>query len=151
LSYLLNAFFIFKAARSEIKGKKIFEINDKYYFEDIGLRHSVIGYKQPDINKIMENLVFMHMLSQGYQVFVGKLGNREIDFVCEKQGEKIYIQVAYIVSDQNREREFGNLLIIRDNYPKFVVSMDEFISNNEYEGIKQVNLRKFLSQNPDNG
>ena len=110
LSYLSNAFFIFKASRSEIKGKKIFEINDKYYFEDMGLRHSVIGYRQTDINKIMENLVFMHMLSQGYRVFVGKLGNREIDFVCERQGEKIYVQVAYVVSDQNRERETRYLI-----------------------------------------
>jgi len=90
LSFLTNAFFIFKSPRADIQGKKIFEINDKYYFEDLGLRHSVIGYKQIDINKILENLVFLHLRIMGYKVFVGKLGNKEIDFVCERQGKKIY-------------------------------------------------------------
>jgi len=145
LSFLSNAFFIFKTVRSDIQGKKIFEINNKYYFEDIGLRHSVIGYKQVDINKVLENLVFLHLRVLGYKVFVGKLGNKEVDFVCEKQGEKIYIQVAYLITEQNKEREFGNLLSIKDNYPKFVISMDEFISNNKYKGIKHIHIRDFLS------
>jgi len=145
LSFLSNAFFIFKTVRSDIQGKKIFEINDKYYFEDIGLRHSVIGYKQVDINKVLENLVFLHLRVLGYKVFVGQLGNKKIDFVCEKQGEKIYIQVAYLITEQNKEREFGNLLSIKDNYPKFVISMDEFISNNKYKGIKHIHIRDFLS------
>ncbi len=145
LSFLSNAFFIFKTVRSDIKGKKIFEINDKYYFEDIGLRHSIIGYKQVDINKVLENLVFLHLRVLGYKVFVGKLGNKEIDFVCEKQGEKNYFQVAYLITEQNKEREFGNLLSIKDNYPKFVISMDEFISNNKYKGIKHIHIRDFLS------
>jgi len=145
LSFLSNAFFIFKTVRSDIQGKKIFEINDKYYFEDIGLRHSVIGYKQVDINKVLENLVFLHLRVLGYKVFVGKLGNKEIDFVCEKQGEKIYIQVAYLITEQNKEREFGNLLSIKDNYPKYVISMDEFIGNNKYKGIKHIHIRDFLS------
>ena len=145
LSFLTNAFFVFKTNRFAIQGKKIFEINNKYYFEDIGLRHSIIGYKQTDINKVLENLVFLHLRVLGYKVFVGKLGNKEIDFVCEKQGEIIYIQVAYLINEQNKEREFGNLLEIKDNYPKFVVSMDEFISNNEYKGIKHIHIRDFLS------
>ena len=145
LSFLSNAFFIFRTVRSDIQGKKIFEINDKYYFEDIGLRHSVIGYKQVDINKVLENLVFLHLRVLGYKVFVGQLGNKEIDFVCEKQGEKIYIQVAYLITEQNKEREFGDLLSIKDNYPKFVISMDEFISNNKYKGIKHIYIRDFLS------
>jgi len=109
------------------------------------LRHSVIGYKQVDINKVLENLVFLHLRVLGYKVFVGKLGNKEVDFVCEKQGEKIYIQVAYLITEQNKEREFGNLLSIKDNYPKFVISMDEFISNNKYKGIKHIHIRDFLS------
>ncbi|MCK5475121.1 MAG: ATP-binding protein [Candidatus Pacebacteria bacterium] len=145
LSFLTNAFFVFKTDRFEIQGKKVFEINNKYYFEDIGLRHSVIGYKQTDINKVLENLVFLHLRVLGYKVFVGKLGNKEIDFVCEKQGKKIYIQVAYLINEQNKEREFGNLLEIKDNYPKFVVSMDEFISDNECKGIKHIHIRDFLS------
>lgn len=78
-------------------------------------------------------------------MFVGKLGNKEIDFVCEKQGEKIYIQVAYLITEQNKEREVGNLLEIKDNYPKFVVSMDEFISDKKYEGINHIHIRDFLS------
>ena len=145
LSFLANAFFVFKTDRSEIQGKKIFEINSKYYFEDIGLRHSIIGYKQPDINKVLENLVFLHLRVLGYNVFVGKLGNKEIDFVCEKQGKKIYVQVAYHITEQNREREFGNLLEIKDNHPKFVVSMDELIGSSDYEGIEHIHIRDFLS------
>lgn len=145
LSFLANAFFVFKTDRSEIRGKKIFEINSKYYFEDIGLRHSIIGYKQPDINKVLENLVFLHLRVLGYNVFVGKLGNKEIDFVCEKQGKKIYVQAAYHITEQNKEREFGNLLEIKDNHPKFVVSMDELIGGSDYEGIEHIHIRDFLS------
>ncbi|MCK5122650.1 MAG: ATP-binding protein [Candidatus Pacebacteria bacterium] len=145
LSFLANAFFIFKSPRADIQGKKIFEINDKYYFEDLGLRHSVIGYKQIDINKILENLVFLHLQIMGYKVFVGKLGNKEIDFVCEKQGKKIYLQVAYHITKKNQEREFGNLLTIKDNYPKFVISMDELIDLKGYKGIKCIHIRDFLS------
>ena len=145
LSFLTNAFFIFKSPRADIQGKKIFEINDKYYFEDLGLRHSVVGYKQVDINKILENLVFLHLRIMGYQVFVGQLGNKEIDFVCEKQGKKIYIQAAYHITEENKEREFGNLLAIKDNYPKFVISMDELIDLKGYKGIKHIHIRDFLS------
>ncbi|MEA2113101.1 MAG: ATPase, partial [Patescibacteria group bacterium] len=132
--------------RSDIQGKKIFEINDKYYFEDLGLRHSIIGYKQPDINKILENLVFLHMQIAGYKVTIGKLGNKEVDFVCEKNDKRLYIQVAYRITEENREREFGNLLAIPDNCPKIVVSMDEMIDKSEYKGIKQFNIREFLTK-----
>jgi len=146
LSYLVSAFFIFKVQRSEIAGKKIFEIGEKYYFEDLGLRHSIVGYKQQDIGKILENLVYMHLLISGYDVTVGKLGNREIDFFCEKGGDKLYVQVAYLITDEEvNEREFGNLLAIKDNYPKIVVSMDEMIGS-EYQGIRHVNIRDFLSE-----
>lgn len=147
LDYLLNlcsAFFIYKVPRQDIKGKKIFEINDKYYFEDLGLRHSIIRYNQFDISKVMENLVFNHFVADGYNVKVGQLDKKEIDFVCEKGGEKIYAQVAYLITEENREREFGNLLEIPDNYPKLVISLDELIGEGSYKGIKHVNLRKFL-------
>jgi len=126
--------------------KKIFEINEKYYFEDLGLRHAIIGYKQIDINKILENLVFLHLKIMGYKVSVGQLDYKEIDFVGEKDGKKIYIQVAYLViSESVKEREFGNLLAIKDNYPKIVISMDEMIEG-EYKGVIHLNIREFLKK-----
>ncbi|MEK9130028.1 MAG: ATP-binding protein [Patescibacteria group bacterium] len=147
LLFLTNAFFVLKVSRTDIQGKKIFEINDKYYFEDLGLRHSIVGYKQMDINKIMENLVFLHLQILGYKVTIGQLKDKEIDFVCEKQNKKVYIQVAYLITDENKEREFGNLLAIQDNYPKIVVSFDEMIDESEYKGVKHINIKKFLDKN----
>lgn len=147
LSFLSTSFFIFRVQRRDIQGKKIFEINDKYYFEDLGLRHSITDYKQVDINKVLENLVFLHLQILGYKVTIGQLKDKEIDFICEKQGKRIYIQVAYIITDENKAREFGNLLAIKDNYPKIVISMDEMIDQQEYKGIKHINIRNFLSQN----
>ncbi|HHD92122.1 MAG TPA: ATP-binding protein, partial [Candidatus Portnoybacteria bacterium] len=89
LSYLSNAFLIYKVPRIDIKGRKIFEINEKYYFEDLGLRNVIAGYNQDDINKILENLVYLHLISQGYEVFVGQLDKNEIDFVAEKKNERV--------------------------------------------------------------
>ena len=145
ISFLADAFFVNRSPRFDIQGKKIFEINSKYYFSDLGLRHSIVGYKHIDINKILENLVFLHLQIRGYKIFVGKLGNKEIDFIGVKQGEKIYIQVAYHITKENREREFGNLLEVKDNYPKFVVSMDEFIDQKGYKGIKHIHIKNFLT------
>lgn len=145
LSYLLSSFFIYKVQRSQIQGKKIFEINDKFYFEDLGLRHSVISYKQTDINKILENLVFTHLKYSGYKVTVGQMKEKEIDFVCEKNNIIKYIQVAYIINEKNKEREFENLLAIKDNYEKIVVSMDKLIDGEyEYKGIKHMDINNFL-------
>lgn len=144
LSYLSSAYYITRAPRSDLQGKKIFETGEKYYFEDIGLRNSIIGYNPQDINKLIENSVFQHMIRMGFSVYVGKTGDKEIDFVCERQGEKIYIQCAYLLTDdQTIDREFGNLLLIKDNYPKFVVTMDDF-KGNTYQGIIHSNLREFL-------
>jgi predicted AAA+ superfamily ATPase len=146
LSFLSSSFLIFKAKRSEVQGKKIFEINEKYYFEDLGIRNSIVAYKQADINKILENLVFMHFKSSGYNVMVGQLGKKEIDFVADKNGEKIYAQVVYLLaSDEVREREFGNLLAIPDNYPKMVISMDK-LTNGKYKGIEHLHIIDFLSR-----
>ena len=146
LSYLSNAFFIFKVPRADIQGKKIFEIGEKYYFEDLGLRHAVRGYRQNDINKILENLVFLHLKISGYKVYTGKLANKEIDFVCTRKNEKLYVQVTYQITDQKvHAREFGNLTMIRDNHPKIVVSMDEMMGQG-YKGIKHLHIRKFLSE-----
>ena len=146
LSYLASAYYITRVPRSDLQGKKIFETSEKYYFEDLGLRNAIIGYKPQDINKLIENSVFQHMIRMGFNVYVGKTGDKEIDFVCERQGEKIYIQCAYLLTDdQTIEREFGNLLLIRDNYPKFVVTMDD-IEGNTNQGIIHSNLREFLQK-----
>jgi predicted AAA+ superfamily ATPase len=144
IKYLESAFFISKASRTDIFGKKIFEIGEKYYFEDLGLRNIITGYKMTDINKILENVVYIHLCIAGYNVHVGVSGQKEIDFICEKKGEKIYVQVCYLLAEQDTiNREFGNLLEIRDNYPKYVVTMDESTFTNSYEGIIQINVRDF--------
>ncbi|MCX6266341.1 MAG: DUF4143 domain-containing protein [Bacteroidetes bacterium] len=90
LMYLASAYYITRVPRSDLQGKKIFETSEKYYFEDLGLRNAIIGYNPQDINKIIENCVFQHMIRMGFNVYVGKTGDKEIDFVCERQGEKIY-------------------------------------------------------------
>ena len=144
LSFLSDAFLVFKVRRSEIGGKRLFEINDKYYFQDCGLRHALLGYRLSDINKVLENIVYMHLRVSGYTVTVGQLGAREIDFVCEKKGERLYVQVAYLIPDKKTwDREFGNLLRISDNYPKFVVSMDRMIEGGE-KGIRHMHITQFL-------
>jgi predicted AAA+ superfamily ATPase len=145
LSYLTSAFFIFKTKRTDITGKKIFEIGEKYYFEDLGIRHTISGFTQQDIHKVLENLVYLHMKINGYDVYVGEIDGREIDFVCRRSSVKIYIQVSYMISGEDvHKREFGNLLKIDDNYRKIVVSMDE-ISGGGYEGIEHIHIRKFLN------
>ena len=146
LDYLASTFLIQKVKRMEITGKKIFEVGEKFYFQDLGLRHTINGYKPNDTAKILENAVMEHLLYCGYEVKVGQINDLEIDFVCERGGEKLYVQVAYILQDEKTiEREFGNLLKINDNYPKIVVSMDEF-TGNTYEGIKHLHIRKFLTE-----
>lgn len=144
LSCIVNAFLLYKVRRSEIAGKRIFEINEKYYFQDCGLRHALVGYRPSDINKILENMVYMHLKVMGYTITVGKIGAKEVDFVCEKRGERLYVQVAYLIPDRKaREREFGNLLLIPDNYPKIVTSMDKLISGSE-KGIQHMHISELL-------
>ncbi|MCL2328796.1 MAG: ATP-binding protein [Bacteroidetes bacterium] len=143
---LCNAFFVYRIPRADVAGLKIFEVGEKYYFEDIGIRNSLRTFNlRKDINKLMENAVCLHLLRRKYRVFVGKMGDKEIDFIAEKNGERVYIQVAYMLYEESTiEREFGNLMNIPDQYPKFVVTMDEIATNN-YKGIKQMHLREFLS------
>ena len=146
LNYLCEAFFLYKAKRHDLKGKKILEFGEKYYFEDVGIRHAIGRFKSEDINKIMENLVFIHLQINGFNVTVGKLQDKEIDFVAEKTGKRIYVQVAFSIPDEKvREREFGNLLLIKDNYRKIVVTLDEIQVDN-YEGVEHLHLRRFLSE-----
>jgi predicted AAA+ superfamily ATPase len=145
LKHLSNAYLIKKVKRMDIIGKKIFEIGEKYYFEDLGLRNSIFEYKQSDIAKIMENVVFNHLIYHGYDVKIGQVGKHEIDFVANRKGEILYVQVCYLLHEASTiEREFGNLEKIKDNYPKIVVSMDEFEGNSR-KGIQHIYLRDFLS------
>ncbi|MFZ4413323.1 MAG: ATP-binding protein [Bacteroidales bacterium] len=145
LNHLSNAYLIHKKKRIDIIGKKIFEIGEKYYFEDIGLRNAIFEYKQADIAKIMENVVCNHLMYNDYEIKIGQIGQNEIDFVANRKGEILYVQVCYLLHEQSTiDREFGNLEKIKDNYPKMVVSMDEFIGNTR-KGIQHIYLRDFLS------
>lgn len=147
LSFLEEAFFIFKVNRTELRGKKIFEIGQKYYLEDLGLRHALLGYRPTDIGKLLENIVYLHLRVAGYEVHVGKYQDKEIDFVCERGNEKIYIQVAYLLADEATiEREFGNLELITDNYPKYVLSLDGHSRGNR-NGIEHRKVSEFLLKN----
>ena len=144
LNFLSKAYFLSKVNRADIEGKKIFEIGGKYYFEDLGIRNYIAGYKPGDMNKILENVVYLHLKIAGYKVFTGKLGEKEIDFICERSDEKIYVQVCYLISDDRVvEREFGNLMLIRDNYPKYVVSMDQIGKTTSHKGIRHMHIREF--------
>ena len=144
LTYLNNAYFVKRLRPADIQGKRQFQIGEKYYFEDLGIRHAIRPFRPNDIGQVLENIVCHHLLVNGYNLSVGRDGDREIDFVGEKDGEKIYVQVAYSVMDpKTYEREFGNLLAIKDNYPKMVITMDE-LEGSSYEGIKQIPIRKFL-------
>lgn len=144
LKYLTNSFFISKVQRLDIIGKKRFEINDKYYFSDLGIKNSIIPHSMSHIGNVFENLVYNHLIFCGYDVSIGKHQDREIDFVAQKGSQIKYVQVAYLIPDEKvKEREFGNLLKINDNYEKIVVSSDEFLT--DYKGIKHINLREFLN------
>ena len=144
LKYLSSSFFINKAERIDIIGKKRFEINDKYFFTDLGLMHSIIPFTGAQIGSVFENLVYNQLIYEDYKVYIGKHQDREIDFVAQKGNITKYIQVAYQLPDEKvREREFGNLLKIEDNYEKIVVSADEFTT--DYKGIKHIHIREFLS------
>lgn len=144
VQYLVNAFLIHKVARYDMIGKRVFEIGDKYYFENLGIRNGIWGYRIEDRGKILENAVYNHLVFKGYSVVVGKLNQNEIDFIAEKQGEKCYFQVALTINEtKTMEREFGNLAAIADNYPKTVITYDTF-SGNTYEGIVAISLEEFL-------
>jgi uncharacterized protein len=146
LRALTNAYYVHKVQRAEVKGLKIFEVGEKYYFEDLGLRNAIRHFDyRSDVNKLMENVVYLDLKRKGYTVFVGQIGQKEVDFMAEKNGERLYVQVAYMLTDQQTiDREFGNLLLIADNYPKYVVTMDEISAGKDFKGIRQIHLRDFL-------
>lgn len=149
ISFLCEAYILHKVNRFDIHGKRIFETNDKFYFEDNGIRNAFAGgTREGDIEKVIENIIYQHLIRLGYQVYVGQLQAGEIDFVCTKpDGQRIYVQASYIIADMaTREREFGNLRAINDNYPKYVISMTPLLTRNDDNGITHLHLRKFLKE-----
>jgi hypothetical protein len=141
---LANSFLVHKVSRFDIKGRRIFEVGEKYYFENLGIRNILIGYRPDDLGKILENAVFNHLMYKGWEVKVGVFDSNEIDFVCRKNGETMYIQVALRLDEPKTiEREFGNLLRIKDNYPKIVITNDQFYGNT-YQGVQHIYIRDFL-------
>ena len=143
-----EAFLVHNVARYNLHGKKLLESNDKYYFGDVGLRNYVTGGRRAnDIEKLVENLVYQHLVRLGYKVAVGQMYASEIDFVATKGDDTIYVQASYLISEETTfEREFGNLQKINDNYPKYVVSMTPFLDSSKYEGIIHIPLSEFLKK-----
>lgn len=138
-----DAFLFYRVRRQDLQGKKILSVHEKYYIADHGIREAVFGGNRKDINLILKNIVFMECIRRGYQVTVGRVAEREIDFACERQNEKLYIQVSYLLASEDTvRREFGAYDSVRDNFPKYVVSLDEFDLGRD--GIKHKNLRDFL-------
>ena len=147
--FLCDAYLIHKVNRYDIHGKKLFESNDKFYFEDHGLRNTLSGgSREGDIEKVIENIIYNHLIRLGYEVTVGQLQAGEIDFVCKKpKGQRVYVQASYIIADEaTREREFGNLRAIKDNYPKYVISMTPLVGRQDSDGITHLHLRRFLTE-----
>ncbi len=141
---LSDAFVVSKAGRYDIVGKRIFERGEKFFFENLGIRNAIAGYNYADRAKCLENIVYNHLLFCGYEVKVGTISTEEIDFVCNRDGETIYVQVAVELQGESTiEREFGNLLKIKDNYPKMVVSNERNFENT-YEGVDHIYIRDFL-------
>ena len=148
LNYFTNAYLTYKVSRYDIHGKQLLENNEKYYFEDLGIRNVLVRSRQTnDIEKRIENVIYIHLLRCGYKVRVGQLRNAEIDFVAERNDQTIYIQATYLVSNEEVEkREFGNLQAIHNNYPKMVVSLNPLNTNSNIEGIAHLHLREFLKK-----
>lgn len=146
---LTECYLLHKVSRYDIHGKRLFESNEKFYFEDQGIRNVIAGgRREQDIEKVIEGVIYQHLIRIGYEVRVGQLQAGEVDFVCSKPtGERVYVQASYIIADETtREREFGNLRKINDNYPKYVISMTPLVSRSDDNGITHLNLRRFLTE-----
>ena len=144
LKYCIDAYLFYQVSRQDLQGKQLLSTNEKYYIVDHGIREAVFGGNMKDINLVLENIVYMELLRRGYTVTVGKIGDREIDFVCQRQSDMLYVQVAYLLASEDTiEREFGVYDSVHDNYPKYVVSLDELDMSRK--GIKHRNVRDFLT------
>ncbi|MBO7561645.1 MAG: ATP-binding protein [Bacteroidales bacterium] len=146
LKYLCDAYIVTKVPRFDIRGKKLLQSNDKFYFEDNGIRNSCVEtVRDKDIEKVIENIIYHQLIHDGYKVNVGHLLAGEVDFVCVKDKRRVYIQASYIIGNyETRQREFGTLKAISDNYPKYVISMTPLVTRNDDEGIFHLSLREFL-------
>jgi predicted AAA+ superfamily ATPase len=146
LACLEHAFLIRRVLRYDIKGLRHLELYEKYFVGDIGLRHGFLGYRDTDIGGVLENIVYLELLHRGYRVSIGKLDDREIDFIAERQQERTYIQVCLTLeSPETIEREFSALERVPDNHPKLVLSLDEY-QRVSRRGVRHENLREWLVQ-----
>ena len=145
LAWLEEAFIIYRCNRYDIQGKNVLKTQEKYYLSDIGFKYSQFGYSPKSIAAILENLVYLELRRRGFLVYIGKLADKEIDFVATKQDQKIYVQVCRTLPEDS-DREIGNLKIIKDNYPKYVVTMDSAVCGID-EGIKIIHVKDFLLEN----
>lgn len=144
INYLQSALFLYKVPRFDLKGKKLLETMEKYYIADTGFRFQLLGFSDNAINGLLENIVFIELLRREYKVCIGKIGEYEIDFVAEKNGVREYFQVSYLLSsEETREREYRPLELLNDNYPKYILTLDDLPESNT-NGIIRMNLRKWL-------
>ncbi len=144
LEKLEKAYLLHRCSRYDLQGKEILKTQEKFYLADTALRYSVLGYSSDSVASALENVIYLELCRRGYDVYVGKIGNYEIDFVAVHQNKKLYIQVAQeISSEKTAKREYERLLGIRDNYPKYVLTTDEFAGGN-YEGVKTMHVADFL-------
>lgn len=144
LAWLEEAFIIYRCNRYDIQGKEVLKTQEKYYLSDISLKYSQLGYSPKAVSSVLENLVYLELRRRRYSVFIGKLADKEIDFIATRQDEKVYVQVCRTLPEGS-DRELDNLKLIRDNYPKYVVTMDSSVCGNE-DGIKIVHIKDFLIQ-----
>ncbi|MCL1811699.1 MAG: ATP-binding protein [Methanomassiliicoccaceae archaeon] len=143
--YLEEAFIFYRIEEEGLKGKGLLSPKNKFYLSDIGIKNALLGYRSGDVSKHLENIVFLEMKSRGYDITFGNINGNEVDFVCKRGDSRIYIQVSYrLSSEKTIEREFGNLKMIQDGYPKYVVTMDPDWISGDVDGIKFLHVREFL-------
>ena len=144
LEKLENAYILYRCSRYDIRGKELLKTQEKFYLADTALRYSVLGYTQTSVTAMLENVVYLELRRRGYSVNIGKTPDGEIDFIAQKQSEKLYVQVTReITSSETEQREYSRLLEIRDNYPKYLLTTDNFAGGN-YKGIKTMHVADFL-------
>ena len=144
LDKLESAYLLHRCSRYDLRGKAILKTQEKFYLADVALRYSVLGYNEDSVAASLENVVYLELLRRGYEVYIGKTPDGEVDFVATRQGEKLYVQVTQeITSEKTEKREYERLLEIHDNYPKYVLLTNDFAGGN-HEGIQTLHVADFL-------